>query len=77
MNIEETQEKMKVMQAFVDGAEIEFLTEHGGVWAVDPSPTWGFMMKYRVKHNPKSIEALAAKAMNAFMDDIKSIVNDH
>ncbi len=59
MNIEETKEAIKVMQAFVDGKTIQYLSSIG--WRdVDPLSTaemawlWGDV-KYRIKPEPKDI----------------------
>ena len=60
MNRAETQEAIKVMQAFVDGIEVEFHGQQGS-WTPVPSddctiPTWNFAsVKYRIKPKPLEV----------------------
>lgn len=44
-----TEEKIKVMQAFVNGAEIEY-RHHQQCWSPAPMPTWNWSQNhYRIK----------------------------
>lgn len=54
MNRKETAERIKIMQAFVDGKQIEF-TDCMGRWceAKNPSWNWDSERKYRIKPEPK------------------------
>ena len=49
--IKTTKEKIEVMQAFIDGKEIEFKQDsYNGVWRQTTTPTWHFFdYKYRIK----------------------------
>lgn len=51
MTKEETKERIAVMQAYVDGREIEFYDGWG--WALTKSPSWDTNVGYRVKPTPK------------------------
>jgi hypothetical protein len=52
MNIEETKEAIKVMQAFVDGKEVEALSP-GKKWGRTPGPRWNWDgTEYRIKPTP-------------------------
>jgi hypothetical protein len=52
MNIEETKEAIKVMQAFVDGKDLEVLGPVGK-WEPVHFPRWGWDdTKYRIKPTP-------------------------
>lgn len=54
MNIEETKEAIKVMQAFVDGKEIECSCPlDGRGWETEDDPVWDFGdCYYRIKREP-------------------------
>ena len=71
----ETQARIEVMQAYVDGYDIEFRNFEGHVWANTISPVWNPEASYRVKPASHAIEA--NEAMERFFDDIRSIVDDH
>ena len=48
MNIEQTKEAIRVMQAFVDGKEVELW--YGGKWSLVDVPTWNWDdTQYRIK----------------------------
>jgi hypothetical protein len=48
MNIEQTKEAIRVMQAFVDGKEIQII--YAGVWRLASTPRWGWDdTEYRIK----------------------------
>jgi hypothetical protein len=48
MNIEETKESIRVMQAFVDGKDVESM--YNGVWSIIYVPRWNWDdTKYRIK----------------------------
>lgn len=48
-----TEEKIKVMQAYTEGKEIEIESVEGG-WYVVPEPSWNWRtFDYRVKPEPK------------------------
>ena len=50
MSIEETKEAIRVMQAFVDGKEVEYQISDG-TWLVGLSPNWNWpSTRYRIKH---------------------------
>ena len=49
MNIEETKEAIRVMQAFVDGKEVEYQISTG-TWLVALAPSWNWpSTRYRIK----------------------------
>jgi len=60
MNIEETKEAIRVMQAFVDGKEVEqknnhHLTNALPLWNPAPGPAWNWgddIKNYRIKPTP-------------------------
>lgn len=52
MTIEETKERIAVMQAYVDGKQIQ-LQLPDGKWAEIPNPDWCTNANYRVKPEPK------------------------
>lgn len=49
--IKQTKEQIEVMQAFIDGKEIEFKPDlYKGTWKASTTPTWDFSKyKYRIK----------------------------
>jgi hypothetical protein len=50
MNIEETIERIKVMQAFVDGKEVESKLRGTYDWGLDKNPSWNWLnYDYRIK----------------------------
>jgi hypothetical protein len=52
MNIEQTKEAIRVMQAFVDGKEIEFLCDEV-IWERVVNPIWSWNNRlYRIKPTP-------------------------
>jgi hypothetical protein len=52
MNIEQTKEAIKVMQAFVDGKEVEALSPNKK-WGRTPAPRWDWDdTEYRIKPTP-------------------------
>jgi hypothetical protein len=49
MNIEQTKEAIKVMQAFVDGKELEY-ERPDGIWTLIKNPGWNWnTQEYRIK----------------------------
>ena len=52
MTIEETKEHIAVMQAYVDGKQIQ-LQLPDGKWAGIPNPDWVTDANYRIKPEPK------------------------
>lgn len=52
MTIEETKERIAVMQAYVDGKQIQ-LQLPDGKWAGIPNPDWVTDANYRIKPEPK------------------------
>lgn len=49
MNIEQTKESIRIMQAFVDGKEVEALSPNKK-WGRTPAPRWGWDdTEYRIK----------------------------
>ena len=56
-NIEKTKRMIEVMQAYVDGAPIEFAIGNGGGYRDQTKPTWNwFSYNYRVAETPDSID---------------------
>lgn len=53
MTKEETKKLIAVMQAYVDGKEIEFWDDEDPVWCLTSSPAWDPSLKYRIKPTPK------------------------
>lgn len=51
MTREETKERIKVMQAFVDGKDVEVLNTDK--WELVSNPSWSPATKYRIKPEPK------------------------
>jgi hypothetical protein len=50
VNIEQTKEAIRIMQAFVDGKEIERYSPTYLMWKAVPSPSWNFnTFSYRIK----------------------------
>ncbi len=52
MTIEETKERIAVMQAYVDGKQIQ-VERSDGKWADVPEPSWSINGNFRVKPEPK------------------------
>ena len=51
MNIEETKEAIRVMQAYVDGKELQSM--YAGNWQTVTNPRWGWSdTEYRIKPTP-------------------------
>ena len=51
MTREEAKERIKVMQAFVDGKDVEVLNTDK--WELVSNPSWSPATKYRIKPEPK------------------------
>ncbi len=55
MNKEDTKAAIAVMQAYVDGEEIEYRLKNGG-WRLACGCAWAWdVASYRVKHTPREI----------------------
>jgi len=53
MNIEQTKEAIRVMQAFVDGKEVEYLHSGTEGWVTTTNPSWNWTnCFYRIKPTP-------------------------
>lgn len=52
MTIEETKERIAVMQAYVDGKQIQ-VESSDSKWADVPEPCWSINGNYRIKPEPK------------------------
>lgn len=52
MTIEETKERIAVMQAYVDGKQIQGMCSDGK-WVDVPEPSWSINGNFRVKPEPK------------------------
>ena len=52
MTIEETKERIAVMQAYVDGKQIQGMCSDGK-WVDVPEPSWSINGNYRIKPEPK------------------------
>ena len=53
MNIEQTKEAIRIMQAFVDGKEVEWDCRGIEIWETIISPKWNWIdNKYRIKPTP-------------------------
>lgn len=52
MTREETAERIKIMQAFVDGKQIQY-KESDGKWKDVKDPMWSSIDEYRIKPEPK------------------------
>lgn len=52
MTIEETKERIAVMQAYVDGKQIQW-ERSDGKWVYVPEPSWSINENFRVKPEPK------------------------
>lgn len=53
MTIEETKERIKIMQAYVDGKRIQYAEDDTDVWHNIDEPDWYSDYKYRIKPEPK------------------------
>ena len=51
MNREETAELIKVMQAYLDGKQIQYYKD--GIWKDTSNPSWSSITVYRIKPEPK------------------------
>lgn len=72
MNVTETKKAIEIMQAFVDGKEIQSKNAgtNDSTWTESSSPTWRFdLYFYRIKPQPSKLpytkEEFLKKAMNA------------
>ena len=52
MTIEETKERIAVMQAYVDGKQIQGMCSDGK-WVYVPEPSWSINENFRIKPEPK------------------------
>lgn len=52
MTIEETKERIAVMQAYVDGKQIQW-ERSDGKWADVPKPSWSINENFRIKPEPE------------------------
>lgn len=84
MSKERTLEQIKVMQAYVDGKEIEWLNEEYDEWDIDPDPDWNWdEFSYRVKEEPvyvpftleDDIESLLGKAVRHKTENHVAIIS--
>jgi hypothetical protein len=56
---ETTQERIKIMQHYADGGEIEETFKNEGVWYYREEPRWNWAdHDYRIKEGSKKIESL-------------------
>ena len=55
MDREETQKAIEVMQAYVDGEQIEIKATSGWIREFNPLWTWSLHCQYRVKPKPRFI----------------------
>lgn len=53
MTIEETKERIKIMQAYVDGKRIQYAEDDTDVWHNIDEPDWYSDYEYRIKPEPK------------------------
>lgn len=53
MTREETKERINVMQAYLDGKNVECYDEESGGWELAVNPSWSNKLRYRIK--PKAI----------------------
>ena len=52
MNIEQTKEAIRIMQAYVDGKEVEY-ERPDGIWTIINNPCWNWnSQEYRIKPTP-------------------------
>lgn len=49
MSREEIKERIKVMQAYLDGKDVEFYDEKSGEWKLIFNPSWSHHLRYRIK----------------------------
>lgn len=49
MTKEETKERINVMQAYLDGKDVEYYDEQNGVWNLIFNPSWSDKLRYRIK----------------------------
>lgn len=49
MTKEETKERIKVMQAYLDGKLIQYYDEYDKKWYLTERPEWNTLTKYRIK----------------------------
>ena len=74
MTIDETKKAIEVMQAFVDGKEIECKYSGGDRWAGAPVPSWAWdAFDYRVKPEPRAIWILEGGCVAFDAEEKKSI----
>ncbi len=57
MNKKETKKVIEVMQAYVDGKEIEILSEKD-TWTTVENPSWIDKVGYRIKPKPREFEIM-------------------
>lgn len=49
MTRKEIEERIKVMQAYLDGKDVEFYDEKSGEWKLIFNPSWSHHLRYRIK----------------------------
>ena len=52
MTIEKIEERIKVMQAYLDGKDVEYYDEKSSEWELDINPSWSDKVRYRIKPEP-------------------------
>lgn len=52
MTREKTEERIKVMQAYLDGKDVEYYDEKSNEWELDINPSWSDKVRYRIKPEP-------------------------
>lgn len=53
MTREETEKRIAIMQAYVDGKTIEFYDKLNGKWVITETPHWDSASEYRIKPETK------------------------
>lgn len=52
MTREETEERIKLMQAYMDGKDIEYYDEKSSEWELAINPSWSDKLRFRIKPEP-------------------------
>ena len=77
MSIEETKEAIRVMQAFVDGKEVEYQISDG-TWLVALTPSWNWpSTRYRIKPTRVRCARELERELNAANERISQLEREN
>ena len=77
MTREETIEAIKIMQAWVDGKEVEYYSNRTNSWRICTEPNWNWALEFRIKPAKKLRPWTPDEVPIGAVTRTKSSVNPH